>query len=331
MSLTLYYTVSANDLRANMPAQAVLLSAASFYRPRKTMANPLRMPKALAQARTSVTLRGADCGAFTATMHWGGSYRFSDLDSIAWLYQWLPHWAATKDLCCLSPTRDDPGRAVIQERQDFTTMMAERFWDCYHDVPWAWCPTITGFSITDFEQHARRLTPLIREMMAYYSDPGRWTEEEEEYEQQCTAFRVGVGNLCGRSPKFVLEVVSCIESIIGIDVPLHLWATKLKTLQAGKALPDVVSCDTGAWNGLWGKAHEKRRKSKLTETEYSWHVAYPAYNQKIQQALQKPQQTSLFTEMLAFPSWPLIPPDSFMDDIPPEQENTEKEAEACFG
>src|ERR1019366_10255571 len=120
-------------------------------------------------------------------------------------------------------------------------------------------------------------------MLAYYSDPG-WDrdEEEEEYDQP---FRVGIGSLCGRaSPSFILDVVTRIQAILGIDVPLHLWGIKLGTLKAGIALPGVISCDSGAWNGLFGKEHEKRRASGLTVVEYSWQVKHPAYLQKLAQA-----------------------------------------------
>jgi hypothetical protein len=62
----------------------------------------------------------------------------------------------------------------------------------------------------------------------------------------------------------------------------------------------------------------------------------------VKQALHKPQQLSLFSQMVISAnipsSWFLIPPDSFMDDMPPEREETEeqenleeKEAETCFG
>jgi hypothetical protein len=147
-------------------------------------------------------------------------------------------------------------------------------------------------------------------MFAYYADPGRWDEDEEG-----DAFRVGIGSLCGRPPAFIAEIVACVRSIIGRDIPLHLWGVKLKVLQAGIELPGVVSCDTGAWNGLFGREHEKRRSSRLSEVQYSWQISYPAYRQKIQRAQQKPQQKSLYAEMMSSSTtWPLIAPDTFMED-----------------
>jgi hypothetical protein len=85
MDPELFYTVS-RELRTHMPAQAVLLSAASFYHPCKTRKNPLRVPNAMAKARWSIPRRGADCGAYTATMRWGGVYRFTPRNYIDWLY-----------------------------------------------------------------------------------------------------------------------------------------------------------------------------------------------------------------------------------------------------
>ncbi|GCE15143.1 hypothetical protein [Tengunoibacter tsumagoiensis] len=71
-----------------------------------------------------------------------------------------------------------------------------------------------------------------------------------------------------------------------------------KTLQAGIVLPGVVSCDTGAWNGLFGREHEKRRTSGLSVVDYSLHVSYPAYSEKVAHAQQKPQQHGLHTEFI---------------------------------
>ena len=147
--------------------------------------------------------------------------------------------------------------AILEQRwsrngRRWTTEMAWRFWELYRDVSWTWTPTITGYSIEEFECHARELVPLIRQMLAYYSDPG-WDDDGEE-EEYGNPFRVGIGSLCGRaSPAFILEVVTRIQAIIGIDVPLHLWGDKVRHVEAGIALPGVISCDSGAWNGLFGQ------------------------------------------------------------------------------
>src|SRR5689334_15035231 len=113
--------------------------------------------------------------------------------------------------------------------------MAELFWDRFRLVPWTWCPTITGWLPSDYERHARELAPLIRAMFLSYSDPG-WGDEEDE-QREC-AFRVGVGSMCGRAkPDFLLNVIQRIASVIGRDIPLHIWGVKLKTLQSGAHFP----------------------------------------------------------------------------------------------
>ena len=288
----LYYTVSSKELRAGIPATAVLLSAASFYRANSRGQSILRVPRyALA-----VPLKGADCGAFTATLKWGGSYRFTPIQYIRWLSHWKPHWAATFDLCCLSTSRGDPGDTIVAERQAWTSYMAWHFWELYRDVPWCWCPSVQGYSLDQFEQHARELLPLIRQMHDYYRDDGWWDEEQLDT-QYGNTFRVGIGSLCGRPLTFILEVITCIQSIIGIDIPLHLWEIKLRELQVGASLDGVVSCDTGAWNGLFGREHEKRRASGLSVTEYSWQVSYPSYAKKVAHTQHLPIQLTLFEEV----------------------------------
>jgi hypothetical protein len=281
-------TISAKELRPNMPATPFILSAASFLRQDSKGQCSLRNPRYLPASPVC----GADCGGFTAAMRWGGRYRFTPVQYIKWLYDWDPQWAAAFDIPCLSESGEYPGPQVVEERQRWTTEMAWRFWELYRDVTWCWVPTIQGFTLSEFEQHARDLTDIIRQMQAYYSDPG-WGDDDEEGGHFENAFRVGVGSLCRRSPSFILEVITRIHAIIGRDIPLHIWAGKLKLLQSGIALPGVISCDSGAWNGLFGREHEKRRASGLTVVEYSWQVKHPAYVQKVARAQQRPQQLGL--------------------------------------
>ncbi len=271
-----------------MPPTPFLLSAASFLRQDSKGCCSLHPPRYLPAS----PWRGADCGAFTATMHWGGQYRFTPTQYLKWLSSWMPQWAAVPDLVCLSQTGGNPGAAVVEARQRWTTEMAWLFWERYRDSSWCWVPTITGHSISEFEQHAQDLTDLIRQMQAYYTDPGWWNDDDEEG-QYGAAFRVGIGSLVGRSPTFILEVITRIQAIIGIDVPLHVWGAKLNVLKSGIALPGVISCDSGAWNGLFGREHEKRRASGLTVVEYSWQVKQPEYAYKIAQTQQRPQQLGL--------------------------------------
>lgn len=272
----------------------------------------LRASRHLA-AVAAVPLKGADCGAFTATLKWNAHYRFTPVQYVRWLYLWLPHWSAMMDLCCLSASRGDPGDTIVAARQEWTTQMAWQFWWLYRDVPWCWSPTIQGYSLAQFEQHAHELLPLLRQMHDYYSDCGWWDDEQPDT-RYGDAFRVGIGSLCGRPLSFIVEVIARVQAVIGIDIPLHLWGVKLKELQTGVALPGVISCDTGAWNGLFGHEHEKRRASGFTVTDYSWQVSYPTYAEKIARAQRLPRQSTLFTEMVheRHPHFPFHSPNLFI-------------------
>lgn len=282
-----YTTISAKELRPQMPAVPFLLSAASFLRQDRKGRSSLRRPRYLPTSH----LCGADSGGFTAAMRWGGQYRFTWVQYLTWLRAWGPQWAAIPDLPCLSETGGDPGPEVVKERQAWTTKTAWHFWLLARETPWCWVPTITGYDLASYERHARALQRLIREMQAYYSDPA-WGEEEDD-EPPPFAFRVGIGSVCRRSAGFILDVIRRVLPIIGEDIALHLWGVKLNVLQSGLAFPNVISCDSGAWNGLFGREHDKRRASGLTVVEYSWQVKHPAYLCKIAQAQRRPEQLGL--------------------------------------
>lgn len=136
-------------------------------------------------------------------------------------------------------------------------------------------------------------------MYAYYSDEG-WADDDDD--DEACPFRVGIGSLCGRARlSFLLEVIERVQGAIGNDIPLHLWGVKLKTLKKAVVLPGVTSVDTGAWDGLFGPEHEKRRASGLTEIEYSWRVSQPDYDQRVRAALQPPLQMSLLDAYVRHP------------------------------
>jgi hypothetical protein len=46
-----------------------------------------------------------------------------------------------------------------------------------------------------------------------------------------------------------------------------------------------VSSDSAAWNGRFGKGIEAYRQSSLTQREYAYKVALPAYLAKVEAAL----------------------------------------------
>lgn len=88
----------------------------------------------------------------------------------------------------------------------------------------------------------------------------------------------------------MFDVIQRVSAIIGKDIPLHCWGVKLKTLQAGVEPPGVVSSDSGAWSGLFGREHERRRESGLSVVQYSWQVSQPRYARKVWHALASPHQ-----------------------------------------
>ena len=153
----LYYTVTRNEIRPNMPAVPVLVSAAGWTVPNqaKKPAYRMRTPP----LPEHVTERAADCGGFVATTRWGGHYRFSPDQYVGWLTKFNPKWAAIFDLCCVDMDENRqlvyPGKEEVERRQQFTTEMAHLFWGCYQELPIAFCPTIQGWHPEEYVQHAR--------------------------------------------------------------------------------------------------------------------------------------------------------------------------------
>ena len=133
------------------------------------------------------------------------------------------------------------------------------------------------------------LGPLIYEMFQTYLDTG-WTDEEQEQEE--SAFRVGVGSLCGRDPGLVHEIIGAIRAVIGL-IPLHLWGTKLQFLRSPLDECMIASMDSAAWNCLWGENHEARRQSGLSEAQYCWKVSYPHYAKQVAAATEQPKFPAL--------------------------------------
>src|SRR5579875_2423480 len=102
---------------------------------------------------------------------------------------------------------------------------------------------------------------------------------------EASPFRVGIGTLCRRaSPTLIHQVARMVSEILP-GYPLHLWGVKLTLLQHAKPLPaSVVSIDSAAWNGRFGPQIEEQRHSGLTQREYAYRVALPAYLRKVETA-----------------------------------------------
>lgn len=271
MTFEFYYTVSGDDIRPYMPDVPILLPASSFVEQRTTGEYYLRKPN----LPEHVAHRAADCGGFVASRVWG-EYRYSLEDYAKWLRTWGPQWAATMDYCC------EPELSVVtRERQDKTTANAWQAWREYKDVPWTWVPTVQGLEIEDYQRHAREMKPLISSMRNFYgADRG---------------FRVGIGTLCRRaSAEMIRQVVDAVITELG-NVPLHLWGVKLTYLQDKEPMPrQIISVDSAAWNGQFGRGHEEFRESGLTRRRYLWTIKQPEYQKKVQTALDIPKQLRMF-------------------------------------
>lgn len=274
MTITFYYTMSCDHLRPYMANVPVMLPANSWSRINMRKPN---LPPHIRQV-------AADSGGFVATFKWG-DYRYTPEQYVAWLDTFRPQWAATMDYCCENEiTSGNVG--IVCERQQRTSEMAYRFWHDYRHVPWSWCVTIQGWNVEDYIRHARELKPLIQEIQAA-GHPD---------------FRVGIGTLCRRaSAKMVQQVVQAVaEQLPG--VPLHLWGVKLLVLQSAYALPNVVSVDSAAWEGLMfkGRTEWQKAKATMTQKEYAHTVALPRYQKKVEMALASaksappPRQRSLW-------------------------------------
>lgn len=271
--LTLYATLdSSSDGSAAMrwlpPGVPVMLPASSWARV------GLRAPRLPAH----VAELAADCGGFVATFRWG-DYRYTPAEYVRWLGTFRPAWAATMDYCCEDEIT--AGRAgIVAERQARTTEMARHFWREYKHAPWAWAPTVQGWDVEDYRRHARALRPLVDEMADYYGPGGR--------------FRVGIGTLCRRAD---LTTICRVASVVADElpaVPLHLWGIKLGAVKGRLALPAaVVSVDSGAWNGLFGRAREEWRASGMRQRQWSHTVALPRYMAAFRAATERDEARQL--------------------------------------
>lgn len=281
MPVTFYPTVSFGELGKYAQIQRALLPASSWAAPtvRKFghVPNKIKVPR----IPECMMEASADCGGFVATRKWGG-YRYTVEQYVEWLSNWkqAPIWAATMDYCCESPITGGDN-TVVRERQQRTTEMAHHFWQEYRSVSWAWVPTIQGWEVEDYQKHARELRILITEMQSHYGTD--------------SAFRVGIGTLCARaSVATIHDVVRAVSAIIP-GVPLHLWGVKLGLLQSPIALPQqVVSIDSGAWNGLFRTGRNAWKESGLSQRQWCFNVALPAYEAKIAAAQSQNKQLSLW-------------------------------------
>lgn len=298
-----YATIPSNLLREYMPGDvAYLLPASSWAAPmarqqqkwRQAGIAPETWPrKALPPVKLPGHVRhvAADCGGFVATFKWG-EYAYYAFQYVNWCETIgsVLRWAAMMDLC-MEPEITEGDSGLIHQRQNETTRMAELFWENYRDVPWAWVPTIQGWTTEDYVRHARQMAPLIQQMQHHYYermddiwqmvDGGRMTQQEAaRIERNLMDFRVGIGTLCRRaSAQQIREVVAAVRAELP-GVKLHLWGVKLGAFR--QDIPEeVVSVDSAAWNGRFGRDLEIQKSSGLSQAVYGYTVALPNYLDKV--------------------------------------------------
>src|SRR5260221_2830645 len=216
-----YPTISRDEVTKYCNATRLMLVASSYAADEVRKHGHVRGSLPVPRLPETVIERAADCGGFVATFKWG-KYPYTPAQYVAWLEGWQPQWAAMMDFCCEDEiTGGKPG--IVRERQMKTTVMADFFWEHTKEAPWCWVPTVQGWTVEDYQCHAREMKPLIEEMAAYYG-----------YDR---FFRVGIGTLCRRaSVDMIHQVVRAVNEILP-GVPLHLWGVKLGLLQSPPPLP----------------------------------------------------------------------------------------------
>lgn len=278
--LTFYATVDADSIRPFMPDTPYLLTATSFWRRGR------RLPYVVLP--TQLRHIAVDPGGYVAATRYRGRYPFTRSAYVHWL-RWLqPAWAATCDFCCEPAIAGDA--AAVRVRQAQTTAEAETTWQRHARMPWAWVPTVQGWTVAEYVRHAEELHPLIIEMQRVYATAG---------DARAAQFRVGVGSICKRAaPAEIRAVVAAVAATLP-GVPLHLWGANMRGLRGRQGLPATVrSFDTSAWNGRFGRGIEAYRESGLTQREHAYRIALPRYQTRVAHLLAQPRQPSFFEEVL---------------------------------
>jgi hypothetical protein len=203
------------------------------------------------------------------------------------------------DQCCEQEITGT-NEGVVRERQVWTDEMAQRFIDEHGDVPWAWVPTLQGWTVEDYLQAADDMEPLIRMLQSYYYErPGYLYEttdepdpiELERVERNVLDFRVGIGTLCAR--KDTAEVIAIVEALTARfpGVRFHLWGVKLAALASwpGGLPAQVVSTDSAAWNGRFGsditEINAEQARLGQSQREHGYRVRLPRYVDRFRAAV----------------------------------------------
>lgn len=277
-----FYVTSHEGYPARLmpPGYHWLFPASSWFDNTRRRFKPLRLP-------LHIDYYGVDCGGFVASRIWG-DYRYSADQYIEWIETFLlpPQWAAIQDFCCEDElTAGKSG--IIKERQDKTTANIIQYWQKYREAEWVWIPTVQGWQIEDYIRHALELKPLIMEWFDYYRSRA-----------QDDLFRVGIGTLCARP--FSGDIQAIVNAVADIlpGVRFHLFGVKLQVLKSQVALPRIASVDSAAWNGIFGKdrhlARDEYTRNGITKSYYELNVALPRYMAKVERALKRRKQLTLW-------------------------------------
>jgi hypothetical protein len=264
-----------------------MLTATSFWRLGQKRAR-LRAAQAILRTNTipeHVPEIAVDAGGFVAALRYECSYPFSWQAYTAWIAH-LPRvsWAALPDHPCepqLAGNRD-----AVRARQVATTNASLEFVMFRRHVSWAWVPTIQGRNVDEYVWHARYWRyELLKLPHGDFRDYCQGLEHP--------SFRVGIGSLCRRqSAADVVRIVSAVADVLEpLGMRFHLWGVKLDAIAALRTagLSGVIaSLDSAAWNGRFGDRINAQRSSGMTQRQYSWQIAWPAYYTKITTALSAP-------------------------------------------
>jgi hypothetical protein len=277
-----YPTFDSDSIRDFMPAHPVLLPASSWARQPRGPQGALPVPCIPPQ----VPEIAADSGGFAASLRakklgLEDGYSYTPDQYVTWLEALGSRlsWAATFDWCCEPQVAAD--ERAVRERQDKITEMAWLFWQRYRrQTSIVWVPTIQGWTIADYQRHARDLRPLIERMARYYQKQSTW--------------RVGIGTLCRRTRVGTIRQVCAAVAEELPGVPLHLWGVSLRTFRAPVALPtQAVSFDSSSWNRLFARGREEWHTSGLRQRQWTITIALPRYLAAVEHAWSSPKQLSL--------------------------------------
>lgn len=260
--MLMYYTMTHGHMRAdlwtNRPGVPTMIVASNYL----TASDRLRTRPAPAQCRPLF----ADCGGFYFAFK-GRDYPFGPDQYVTWLRAMRPDYAATMDYPCEAEIAADGAAVVARQRRTLAhaeTLLA-------YDVPWQWLPVLQGRTVDQYVYHARM-----------YRDA------------QLATPLMGIGSLCRRTRiADILAIVNALHDALP-TTRFHLFGVKALIFRQRDALPACVfSADSGAWNGMFGKgrsAWKAAQKRGLTQVQYEVHEALPAYQARVQHALQQPKQ-----------------------------------------